>query len=144
MTRPRRGRQVFAEINITPLTDVCLVLLVIFMVTATVLTQTGGLEVAAPKASAAEQLPAKSVEFMVMKDGTIYLDSQSVTKSQLTEALRTKLSQTSAKTVVIKADADVPYHHVVAVMDAASALGAEITLAAELQQALQRQQQRGQ
>jgi biopolymer transport protein ExbD len=47
------------------------------------------------------------------------------------------LQQTSLKVVVIKADADVPYHYVVDLMDAAGGLGADITLAADLQQAMQ-------
>jgi biopolymer transport protein ExbD len=131
MAKVRRGRQVFAEINITPLTDVCLVLLIIFMVTATFLTQSPGLDVALPKSNSARDLPAKRVELTVARDGLVYLDGQTVDKPRLANALAEKLQQTSLKTVVIKADADVPYRHVVDVMDAACILGADITLATE-------------
>lgn len=128
----RRGRkQVFAEINITPLTDVCLVLLIIFMVTATFLTPTTGLNVELPKAASAKDLPARNVEMTVMRDGALYVDGQRVDKTQLGPALTLKLQQTSLKTVVIKADADVPYHCVADAMDAACGLGADITLAAD-------------
>ena len=58
-------------------------------------------------------------------------------KPQLAATLSAKLQQTSVRTVVIKADANVPYRHVVDVMDAASVVGAKITLAADLQQAMQ-------
>jgi len=138
MARGKRRRKVFAEINITPLTDVCLVLLIIFMVTATFLAQGTGLDVAVPKAASAHELPAKPIEVTVTRDGSVYVDGQSVAKAQLTDALAAKLQQTSLKSLVIKGDADVAYKHVIDVMDAASALGADITLAAEVQQALQR------
>ena len=136
MAKVKKGKQVFAEINITPLTDVCLVLLIIFMVTATFLTQSSGLDVALPKASSASELPAKQIELSVTKDGSVFLDGQGIATPQLRDALSAKLQQTSLKTVVIKADADVPYKHVVDVMDAARVQGADITLAADLQQAM--------
>jgi len=137
MARVRRGKQVFAEINITPLTDVCLVLLIIFMVTATFLTRSAGLNVNLPKVPSADQLPAKQIELSVTRSGDVYVDGQSVAKPQLAAALAAKLQQTSIKTVVIKADADVPYKHVMGLMDAACVVGAKITLAADLQQAIQ-------
>jgi biopolymer transport protein ExbD len=139
MAKIKQGKQVFAEINITPLTDVCLVLLIIFMVTATFLTQSSGLDVALPKAASAQELPAKQIELTVMKDGSVFLDGQGVATPQLRDTLSARLRQTSLKTVVIKADADVPYKHVVDVMDAARVQGADITLAADLQQAVQQQ-----
>ena len=140
MARIKRGKQVFAEINVTPLTDVCLVLLIIFMVTATFLTQSSGLDVALPKAASAQELPAKQIELAITKDGAVFVDGQGVETSQLRDTLQHKLQQTSLRTVVIKADADVSYKHVVDVMDAARVQGADITLAADLQQALQQQQ----
>ena len=127
----KRGKQVFADINITPLTDVCLVLLIIFMVTATFLTKSTGLKVELPKAASAQELPAKNVELTMTKDGTLYVDGQAVDKPQLAGALLSKLQQTSLKTVVVKADADVPYKHVADAVDAACSLGADITLAAD-------------
>ena len=127
----KRGKQVFAEINITPLTDVCLVLLIIFMVTATFLTQNTGLKVDLPKAASAQNLPARNVELTVTQDGTLYVDGQAVYKPQLAGALLAKLQQTSLKTVIVKADADVHYRHVADAVDAACSLGAEITLAAD-------------
>jgi biopolymer transport protein ExbD len=111
------------------------VLLIIFMVTATFLTKSAGLDVDLPKVPSANDLPAKQIELSVTKGGTIYVDGQNVVKEQLAPALEAKLQQTSIKTVVIKADSDVPYKHVVALMSAASVVGANITLAGELQQA---------
>lgn len=126
-----------AEINTTPLVDVMLVLLIIFMVTATFLTQSTGLSVDLPKAASAQALPARNIELTVTRDGGVYVDGQRVEKPQLAETISGKLQQTSLKTVVIKADADVPYKHVADAMDAACGIGADITLAADLQQAMQ-------
>ena len=137
MAGVKRGKQVFAEINITPLTDVCLVLLIIFMVTATFLTQSAGLDVNLPKVPTAKELPAKQIELSVTKGGAVYVDGESVSKADLAPALAAKLQQTSIKTVVIKADSDVPYKHVVNLMGAASVVGANITLAGEVQGAAQ-------
>ncbi len=131
MATMKRDKKVFAEINIVPLTDVCLVLLIIFMVSATILTQNTGLNVDLPKAASAQDLPARNVELMVTSDGTLYVDGQAVHQPQLAEALQTKLQQTSLNTVVVKADAAVAYRHVADAVDAACSLGAEITLAAD-------------
>jgi biopolymer transport protein ExbD len=131
MAGMKRGKQVFAEINITPLTDVCLVLLIIFMVTATFLAQNTGLAVDLPKAASAVDLPARNVELTVTKEGALYVDGQLVDEPQLAGALLAKLQQTSLKTVVVKADAEVPYRRVADAVDAACSLGAEITLAAD-------------
>jgi biopolymer transport protein ExbD len=139
MARPRRSRRVFSDINITPFTDVCLVLLIIFMVTATFLTQSSGMNVDLPKAASAQNLPPKSVEVTVTRDGAMYLDGLSVTKPQLTGMLYAKLLRASLKTVVIKADAEVPFRHVADAMDVACSLGAEITLAADLERARRQQ-----
>jgi len=133
MAKVKRGKQVFAEINITPLTDVCLVLLIIFMVTATFMTQGSGLNVDLPRASSAKALPAHRLEVTVVRDGRMYLDGNEVPARNLAPTLAVALQQTSLKSVIIKADADVPYRHVAAAMDAASMIGAEITLAAEQQ-----------
>lgn len=138
MAMLKRDRKVFAEINITPLTDVCLVLLIIFMVTATFLTQSTGLNVDLPKAAAARNLPARSIELTVTKDGGVYVDGARTAKPQLAPTLQGKLQQTALKSVVIKADADVPYKYVADAMDAACLLGADITLAADLQAKLNR------
>jgi biopolymer transport protein TolR len=133
MAKVKRGKQVFAEINITPLTDVCLVLLIIFMVTATFLTQSTGLEVDLPRAGSAQNLPAHRLEVTVLRSGSMYVDDQEVAPRDLAPVLAGRLQQTSLKAVIIKADAEVPYRHVAAAMDAASSLGADITLAAEQQ-----------
>jgi biopolymer transport protein ExbD len=132
MARVRRGKQVFAEINITPLTDVCLVLLIIFMVTATFLTQNSGLNIALPKATSSKTLPPREVTIWVNRAGQIKLDEAWVAPRDLITLLRQKLGTTEVRAVTIRGDERVPYGTVVTIMDAATSLGADITLAAEV------------
>ena len=133
MPKMKRGKQVFAEINITPLTDVCLVLLIIFMVTATFLTQDVGLNIALPKAASSKALPQREVTVFVSRGGQIEVDAVLVAPKDLTGVLKQKLGQAQVRAVTIRGDERVPYGTVVTIMDAATLLGADITLAAEVQ-----------
>jgi biopolymer transport protein ExbD len=133
MPKVKRGKQVFAEINITPLTDVCLVLLIIFMVTATFLTQDVGLNIALPKAASSQALPQREVTVFVSRAGLIEVDDVLVAPKDLTGVLKSKLGQAQVRAVTIRGDERVPYGTVVTIMDAATLLGADITLAAEVQ-----------
>jgi biopolymer transport protein ExbD len=133
MPKPKRGKQVFAEINITPLTDVCLVLLVIFMVTATFLTQDAGLNIALPKAASSQSLPQREVTVFVSRTGQIEVDDAMVAPADLKGVLQQKLGQAQVRAVTIRGDERVPYGTVVTIMDAATLLGADITLAVEVQ-----------
>ncbi len=104
-----------SEINVTPLVDVMLVLLIIFMVAAPMMTQ--GLDVNLPKVdSQALQTEQQQTILTVRADGTIYLDEFQVPGAnlayQVTEVMKTKGNQT----VFLRADKDAPYGHVAAVM----------------------------
>ena len=132
MAKIKRGKAVFAEINITPLTDVCLVLLIIFMVTASFLTQPTGLNIALPKATSSQALPPREVTIWVNRAGQIKIDEAWVDPSGLVALLKDKLGATQVRAVTIRGDERVPYGTVVTIMDAATRLGADITLAAEV------------
>jgi len=104
-----------AEINVTPFVDVMLVLLIIFMVTAPMMSE--GLEVDLPTTRHVEVLPTES-ENMVMtvkRDGAIYLDQYQVPREELQDKLRL-LVKTKNKTLFLQADKEVPYGVVVDVM----------------------------
>jgi biopolymer transport protein TolR len=105
-----RRRQALSEINVTPFVDVMLVLLIIFMVTAPLLQQ--GIDVNLPQAKAKEITPAERVVITIKKDGNIYMDKITVTLA----TLKLSLSKMADKEVFLKADKDVPYGTVVAVM----------------------------
>jgi biopolymer transport protein TolR len=114
-----------AEINVTPLVDVMLVLLIIFMVTAPMLTQ--GLEVALPAAEGksfelATNNPAK---ITIVANGAVYLDGTTVGSANFEQTLGPMLRARKVKRALLEADEGVPYGRVVAVLDVMNRAGVE-------------------
>ena len=109
------NRAVMAEINVTPLVDVMLVLLVIFMVTAPMMQQ--GVQVNLPKADTKAMAPAEeSVVVSVDKNGKVFIDKGEVPAGELRKRLATMFATRAKKEVFLKADAGVPYGEVVRTM----------------------------
>ncbi len=119
----QRGRYV-SQINVTPLVDVMLVLLVIFMVTAPIIQQ--GVEVALPKVTAAA-LPGKEQQFVVSitRGGDIYLNDRKLTPEELTDKLAAISRERPDREVFIRADEQVAYGEVIRTMAAVKAAGIE-------------------
>lgn len=116
-----KGRLV-SEINVTPLVDVMLVLLIIFMVTAPMMTE--GLEVNLPQTRSVDTLPTES-ENMVLtlrRDGQMFLSTYPVVLDELEEKLNL-LVKAQNKQLFLQADKDVPYGVVVDVMGRVRAAG---------------------
>ena len=114
-----------AEINVTPLVDVMLVLLIIFMITAPMLTQ--GLTVALPTAEGksfelASNNPSK---IQVAASGAVYLDGIAVGSTSLETTLGPMLRARRVKRALLEADKSVPYGRVVAVLDIMNRAGVE-------------------
>jgi biopolymer transport protein TolR len=108
-------RAVMAEINVTPLVDVMLVLLVIFMVTAPMMQQ--GVQVNLPKADTKAMTPAEeSVVVSVDKNGKVFIDKEEVPSGDLRKRLSTMFAGRAKKEVFLKADSGVPYGEVVRTM----------------------------
>ncbi len=113
--------QPLAEINVTPLVDVMLVLLIIFMVTAPMLAT--GIKVNLPGARTAEPLAAKDpVVVAVARDGSVSVGAGPVARDALAAAVRAKLGQSNG-VVQLRGDRDAAYGDVVAVMDDLAANG---------------------
>lgn len=112
------GGNMMAEINVTPLVDVMLVLLIIFMVTAPLMQQ--GVEVALPKASSKGLNTSQETQLVVSVDkaGQIYMASEPKTLDEMGSALQQIVVNNPDKQVLLKADKDVPYGSVAQVMAA--------------------------
>lgn len=109
------NRGLMAEINVTPLVDVMLVLLVIFMVTAPMMQQ--GVQVNLPKADTKAMTPAEeAVVVSVDKSGKVYINKDEVPAADLRSNLATMFASRAKKEVFLKADAGVPYGEVVRAM----------------------------
>jgi biopolymer transport protein TolR len=116
MVSGKPPRAALAEINVTPLVDVMLVLLIIFMITAPMLQQ--GVEVDLPVATGTLQ-PQQEAQIIltVTKQGRIYLNQTAYTLEALRPKLRALYKARRTRGVFLRADADVPYGTVVRVMD---------------------------
>jgi biopolymer transport protein TolR len=108
--------QPLADINVTPLVDVMLVLLIIFMVTAPLLAK--GVKVNLPQARAAAPLNQKDpIVVTVGKEGKISLGADEVSQDALIEGVRVALGDDLTRVVHIRGDLEANYGEVVAVMD---------------------------
>jgi biopolymer transport protein TolR len=110
--RFNKDKTVLSEINVTPLVDVMLVLLIIFMVTAPLLQQ--GIDVNLPKAKGKDLPTEERINIVIKKNGVIYLNDTQVSLSEMGNKLRA-ISKLNPN-VFLKADKDVPYGFVVEVM----------------------------
>ena len=123
--------KVFSEINITPLTDVMIVLLVIFMITAPLLNYSS-IKVTLPTAKAEPLQSQKSISIFIKADGTFYLDDQLMNLNSLETGLKFKLGGGKVKVVLLYSDKQVVLDQVVNILKTAKNAGAgKIMLATE-------------
>jgi biopolymer transport protein ExbD len=126
------GESVVAEINITPLTDVFLVLLIIFMVTSTAMVESEvasrtGVKVALPRANAAGQVSKKKTDpiVTVSKNNEIYLFNKKVDPANLEAEIRKALEDLQSETLLLRVDKAVLTGATVDVMSIGKKAGAK-------------------
>jgi biopolymer transport protein ExbD/biopolymer transport protein TolR len=123
----KRMANVNSDINVTPMVDVMLVLLIIFMVITPMLQK--GVSVDLAKTDNPIKMPEADKEdsliVAVMRDGKIYFNSDAVTADALTDKVKDRLANTTDKRVFIKADAGARYGDVVAVVDNVRSAGVD-------------------
>lgn len=122
------GQTPMSEINVTPLVDVMMVLLVIFILTAPLMGS--ALKLDLPQAAGASAgTAAQAVHLSIDAQGQVFLEQQPITLQALAQALTARAAQSSAAghtelpEVQLQADAQVPYGRVVEVMDLAQLAG---------------------
>ena len=118
------GEGIVAEINITPLTDVFLVLLIIFMVTSSVIANTGK-KVDLPEAVEQTNTPPKAVTVTLSKTGDVQVNDEFIRESDLRAHLEAALAETDDKLVILRGDKEVILDRAVYVLDQAQLAGAE-------------------
>jgi len=121
---------IVAEINITPLTDIFLVLLIIFMITSSAMIESGG-KVNLPKA-VATQTESRGTTVTLAAKGELFVNQKKVTEDSLEKTLEAALSNNANKTVILRGDKDVLLGETVKIMSIIKRAGAtEIAIAAE-------------
>ena len=118
-----RHRRFLAEINIIPLVDVVLVLLIIFMVTAPMLYR--GMDITLPTSSSNTIKPEERIVLTIERDQKIYVDKDMVPLGLLESKLRSVKQRNVEVSVYLRADRDVAYGTVVQVMDEVKRAGIE-------------------
>src|SRR4026208_2227290 len=122
--------EIVAEINITPLTDIFLVLLIIFMITSSAMIESGG-QANLPKA-VAPQSESRSTTVTITPKHEIFVDQKIVKEENLEKVLQDALTTRADKTVILRGDKDVLLGDTVKVMSIIKRAGAsEIAIAAE-------------
>jgi biopolymer transport protein ExbD len=117
-----RRRGIVAEINVTPLVDIMLVLLIIFMLTAHLIAKKA-IEVELPRAANATSLPPTTLAVTLTRDGAVLLDAKPVTVEALRAAVRAALANDPKAQAIIVGDKSVPHGRVVWLLDTIKSLG---------------------
>lgn len=119
-----KDRRLMAEINVTPLVDVTLVLLIIFMVTTPMLQR--GVDVELPQAQSGDVREEEKITLTLTRDNRIFINDKEVPRALLTERLREISRERKDRVIFFRGDAHVSYGLVMEIMDAAKAAGIEV------------------
>jgi len=120
-SRSGHTQTALAEINITPLVDVVLVLLVIFMLTAPVLQS--GIQVNVPKTKTVREITEQRTVLTIDKDQQVFLNDKLVNLNDVPNILRSQSSDTTHQVIYLRADEKVPFGAFATLMDAVKQAG---------------------
>ena len=110
-----------SDINITPLVDVVLVLLIIFMVTAPVLQS--GIEVNVPKTRSVKEITEERLVISINKDQRVFLGNDTININEIAAKIKSKIRDPQHQSIFIRADENVPFGAFATVMDAVKSSG---------------------
>jgi biopolymer transport protein ExbD/biopolymer transport protein TolR len=127
LAKRNEGAKVNSDINVTPMVDVMLVLLIIFMVVTPMLQH--GVSVDMAQVNNPEQMPDADKEdallVAVMRDGTVFFGTDKIAAADLTQKIKDRLASRTDKRVFLKADARARFGAVVEVVDNVRAAGVD-------------------
>src|SRR5258706_4587635 len=115
-TTQGRTQSSCAEINVTPLVDVVLVLLIIFMVTAPILQS--GIDVSVPKTRTVKEITEERTVISINREQRVFLGNEAVNINQIGARLRQKIRDPEHESIYLRADENVPFGAFATVMDA--------------------------
>ena len=121
--RTRRSGGVLGDINVTPLVDVVLVLLLVFMVTAPMMSR--GIDVSLPVANQPQIDPKERVSVSVNEEGRVYVGEQPVALPLLAEVIKGLMEGRQQKVAYLRADERLRYGKVIEVVDILKRAGVE-------------------
>jgi len=110
------------DINVTPMVDIMLVLLIIFMVTATYITR-NAIEVRLPEAASGQDVTTTTLALVVAPDGSLALNGEPVSLDQVREKVPAILKENPEVQAVVDGDRTVPYGRVMEVIDTLRSIG---------------------
>jgi len=116
-----RTQTSLADINVTPLVDVVLVLLIIFMLTAPILQS--GIEVNVPKTRTVKEITEERLVITIDRSQRVYLGNDPININQIGARLRSRLRDPGRQSVFLRADQNVPFGAFATVMDAVKQAG---------------------
>ena len=117
-----RKRGIIADINVTPLVDIMLVLLIIFMLTANLIAKQA-IEVELPRASQSTSLNPTTLAVTITRDGAFYLNGKPTTPEAFRAAVQAAVAADAKTQVIIAGDKAVSHGRVVWVLDVVKSLG---------------------
>jgi biopolymer transport protein ExbD/biopolymer transport protein TolR len=116
-----RTQTSLSDINITPLVDVVLVLLIIFMVTAPVLQS--GIELNVPKTRTVKEITEERLVVSINKQQRVFLGNDPVNINEIAARIKQKIRDPQRQAIFVRADEDVPFGAFATVMDAVKSSG---------------------
>ena len=116
---PSGGRKIVAEINLTPLIDTLLVLLIVFMVTAPAISRTVGVRLPKAQSSTAPRTPSPKIDFLTVglkPDGGVIVETQEYSLDEFFEQFPSHVKERELEKIFLQADRTVQYAQLVKVM----------------------------
>ena len=125
--------EIFADINLIPFIDVCLVLLLIFMITATMIVTGSGIDIKLPKAATAKTQESLEMVVCITEKKQIFVGAKEVNIKELYAEIEEKYREDEDVVVIISGDRTITYDKLIEVLDTVRLAGVtNIALAAEL------------